>query len=96
VNWTIWNGFFVSLDLNHLYTTGYSDGYNQNLFITNFGIGNRAIYKNNFDIKFQVFDIFDQTRNITRNVTDAYFEDLRSLSLKRYGLLTVSYYIRPF
>jgi hypothetical protein len=96
VNWTIWNGFFVSLDLNHLYTTGYSDGYNQNLFITNFGFGNRAIYKNNFDIKFQVFDIFDKTKNISRNVTDAYFEDLRSLSLKRYGLLTVSYYIRPF
>jgi hypothetical protein len=96
INWTFWKGFFLSLDMNYLYTTGYSDGYNQDLFITNFSIGNRAIYKNNFDIKFQVFDIFDKTKNISRNVTDAYFEDLRSLTLKRYGLLTLTYYIRPF
>lgn len=95
-NWTFWQSFFLSLDFNYLYTTGYSDGYNQNLFITNFGLGNRAIYKNNFDLKFQVFDLFDQTKSISRNVTDAYFEDINSLALKRYGLLTLTYYIRPF
>jgi len=95
-NLTLFAGFFVNLDFNYLYTTGYSDGYNQDLFITNFGLGNRALYKNNFDLKFQVFDIFDQTKSISRNVTDSYFEDINTLALKRYGLLTLTYYIRPF
>lgn len=96
LNWTIWKGFFISLDFNYLYSSGYSDGFNQDLFITNLGIGNRALYKNNFDLKFQVFDVFDKTKSISRNVTDSYFEDVQSLTLRRYGIFTLTYYLRPF
>jgi len=96
INWTFWKSFFVSLDLNHRYSTGYSTGYNQDLFITNLTIGNRTIYNNNFDVRLQVFDLFDQTKSISRNITDAYFEDINSLVLRRYGMLSVTYYLRPF
>lgn len=96
VNWTFWNGFFVSFDLNHRYSTGYTSGYNQDLFITNITLGNRAIYNKNFDLRLQVFDLFDQTKSISRNITDAYFEDINSLTLRRYGMLSVTYYLRPF
>ena len=96
VNLTFWKSFFVSLDLNHRYSTGYTTGYNQDLFITNVTFGNRAIYNNNFDIRLQVFDLFDQTKSISRNITDAYFEDINSLALRRYGMLAVTYYLRPF
>lgn len=96
INWTFWNSFFVSFDLNHRYSTGYSSGYNQDLFITNVTLGNRAIYNNNFDVRLQIFDLLDQTKSISRNITDAYFEDINSLTLRRYGMLAVTYYLRPF
>lgn len=96
INWTFWKSFFVSFDLNHRYSTGYSAGYNQDLFITNVTLGNRAVYKNNFDVRLQVFDLLDQTKSISRNITDAYFEDINSLVLRRYGMLSVTYYLRPF
>ncbi len=96
INWTFWKTFFVSLDLNHRYSTGYSSGYNQDLFITNLTLGNRAIFNNNFDVRLQIFDLFDQTRSISRNITDAYFEDINSLALRRYGMLAITYYLRPF
>ncbi|MGB9701648.1 MAG: TonB-dependent receptor [Candidatus Kapaibacteriota bacterium] len=96
ISWTVWQGFYTQLEIYHNYSSGYSQGYNKNLLITNITIGNRALYKNNFDFKLQVFDLFDKNNTIQRNVTDAYFEDVQSLTLKRYGLLTLTYYIRPF
>ena len=96
INWTFWKSFFVSFDLNHRYSTGYTAGYNQDLFITNLTFGNRAIYNNNFDVRLQVFDLFDQTKSISRNITDAYFEDINSLVLRRYAMFAITYYIRPF
>lgn len=96
VTWTFWKGFYIQAELNHNYATGYSDGYNQNVLLTNLTLGNRTLYNNNFDLKVQVFDLLNQNNNIQRSVTDSYFEDIRSLTLKRYGLLTLTYYIRPF
>lgn len=96
VSWTIWKGFYTQIELSHNYSSGYSDGYNKNLLITNITFGNRALYNNNFDFKLQVFDLFDKNNTIQRNVTDSYFEDVRSLTLKRYALFTLTYYIRPF
>ncbi len=96
LNITLWKGFFIQLDFNHRYSDGYSDGYNQDVFITNLAIGNRALFNNNFDLKIQVFDLFNKTLDIQRNITESYFEDVHNLTLQRYGLLTLTYYIRPF
>ena len=47
-------------------------------------------------ISLNVYDILGQTKNINRNVTASYIEDMRYNSLTRYGMVTFSYRFNTF
>ena len=41
-----------------------------------------------------IYDIFNQNRAISRNVTQTYFEDVRSKVLTRYAMITYTYTLK--
>lgn len=89
-------GFVFSSDLNNTLYTGLTDGFNQNFTLWNLGIGQKFLKNKRGELKLSVFDVLDQNNAITRTTTETYIEDVRSLILNRYFLLTFTYTIKNF
>jgi hypothetical protein len=85
-----------STDLNHLYYSGLSEGYNQNYLLWNAGLGYKFLKDNQAEIRFSVNDILEQNTSITRNTTETYIEDVKTNVLQRFYLLTFTYNIKVF
>jgi hypothetical protein len=94
--WDIWKGIVLTGDLTHQYFTGLSQGFNQNFFLWNMGLAKKFLKKREAEIKFSVFDILNQNNSISRNITDIYTEDMRTVVLNRYYMLTFTYNFRTF
>jgi hypothetical protein len=57
----------------------------------------KKTFNNNLgEITLSVFDLLDQNKNIVRNVSDSYFEDLRTNQLSRFFMLAFTYNLRNF
>lgn len=89
-------GFVFNTVLNQFLYTGLSNGFNQNFALCNVSIGQKLFAKQRAELKVTVFDIFGQNNSITRNITETYIEDVKSMVLTRYFLLTFTYNIRNF
>lgn len=96
VYWDIWKGIVVTSELTHQLYTGLSDGYNQNYFLWNLGLAKKFLKNDAAEFKFTVFDVLNQNNSITRNVTDIYTEDIETVVLNRYFMLTFTYNFRTF
>lgn len=96
VYWDIWKGIIVSTELTHQLYTGLSDGYNQNYFLWNVSLAKKFLKNDAAEFKFTAFDVLNQNNSITRNVTDIYTEDVETVVLNRYFMLTFTYNFRSF
>lgn len=85
---------FVS-DLTQSAYKGLSSTYNQTFYLWNMGVA-KKFKKNTIEIRVSVYDILNQNRAIARNVTQTYFEDVKTKVLTRYAMLTVTYNLRQF
>ena len=55
----------------------------------------KKLFKNQLgEIKVSVFDLLEQNKSITRNVTDAYVEDVKNNVLQRFVMLSFNYKLR--
>jgi hypothetical protein len=48
------------------------------------------------EIRLSVFDLLDQNQSITRNVAVDYIEDVTTMVLKQYFMLTFTYNLKNF
>lgn len=87
--------FVFSTDLNHQLINGLSSDYNERTMLWNMSIG-RKFFDNTIDARLVVFDLLKENNNIARNVTDVYFEDVRSNVLQQYFLFQVTYNLKMF
>jgi hypothetical protein len=94
--WMFWKGLLIQTDLTHQYNSGLSSSYNTNTLLCNASLGLRFLRNDQAEIRLSVADLFDQNKNIQRNVTDTYYEDTRSNTLGRYYMLTMTYNIKAF
>lgn len=95
-NWEFWKGFVFSTTGSYYNYAGLADGYNQNYFLLNASFGKKFLKDNRGELKFGVIDALNQNKSLTRNVTDSYYEDVNSLILGRYYMVTFTYSIRNF
>jgi hypothetical protein len=93
MNWIFWEGFVLSAAFTYLANVGLTGGFNQVIPLLNLGIGKR-FFDGNGELKLSVFDALNQNSSITRNVTSAYIEDVQTVVLQRYFLLTFTYNLR--
>lgn len=96
IYWDIWKGIVFSSELTHQLYTGLSDGYNQNYFLWNISLAKKFLKNDAAEFKFTAFDVLNQNNSITRNVTDIYTEDVETVVLNRYFMLTFTYNFRTF
>lgn len=96
VNLLPWKGLVLNTELQHQYITGLSSAYNTQFVLWNVAIGYKFMKNKRGDLRLYVFDLLNQNRSITRNVTDSYYEDVRNLVLNRYAMLIFTYNIRNF
>ena len=89
-------GLVISTDLRYSNTSGYSAGYNSNQWIWNGSVAYQFLREKQAAVTLSVYDILGQRKNIYRNVTGDYIEDVFYNSLGRYGMLTFTYRFNTF
>jgi uncharacterized membrane protein YgcG len=95
-NWIIVEGFVLRTDLTHTLNNGLSDGFNQNFWLWNLAIGKKIFKNERGEIALAVNDLLGQNRSISRNITEAYIEDLQTNALQRFVMLSFTYNLRHF
>jgi hypothetical protein len=90
------SGWFFQNDLNNLYYSGLSAGFNQNYWLWNMSAGKKILKNQKGELKLSVFDLLKQNRSITRDVTSEYIQDVRTQVLQQYFMLTFTYNLRNF
>ena len=89
-------GLVISTDLRYSTTSGYSAGYNSDQWIWNGSIAYQFLKEKQAALTISVYDILGQRKNIYRNVTGDYIEDVFYNSLGRYGMVTFTYRFNTF
>lgn len=88
VTYTFPKNYILATNFNYLINTGLGAGYNQSIPMWNASFSKQLFKKKNGELKFSVNDILNQNQSIVRTTRDNYFEDKRSVVLKRYFMLS--------
>ncbi len=90
------NGWIFQNDLSYQSYKGLKDGFNQNFVLWNMGVGKKFLKDQKGELKLTVFDLLKQNTSISRNVTETYLEDVQTMVLQQYFMLTFTYKLRNF
>ncbi len=90
------SGWVISSDFDYTINRGQSEGYNQTIPLLGASIGKMFLKSKKAEVKLSVFDLLNQNKSITRNVSQNYIEDVRTQVLNRYFMLTFTYNLRSF
>ena len=96
LNLIIWKGIVFTNQVQHQYYTGLSADFNESYFLWNMGIGKKVFKDQLGEFKLSVFDLLNQNKSISRNVTELYIEDTKTDVLKQYVMLSFTYNLRKF
>ncbi len=86
---------FNSSVTNTVYS-GLSAGYNQNYWLWNAGVGYKFLKNKALDVRLNIYDLLNQNKVVSRNVTETYIEDSYTNVLQQYFMLNITYTIRKF
>ena len=95
-NFTVGKGLIIQTDLTHQQYTGLADSFNQQFTLWNMAFAKKILKKQAGELKLTVFDLLKQNTSIARNTTATYLEDVNSLVLKQYFMLSFTYTLRAF
>ncbi|HMR92623.1 MAG TPA: outer membrane beta-barrel family protein [Chitinophagaceae bacterium] len=87
-SYTFPKNFIFNTDFSYLINTGRAEGFNQSIPLWNASLSKQVFKKKNGEIKISVNDILNQNQSILRNTADNYVEDVRSMVLKRYYMIS--------
>jgi hypothetical protein len=90
------NGWFLLNDLGNQVFTGLADGFNQNFWLWNVSAGKKFLEKQRGELKITVFDLLKQNQSVNRTVDALYIEDVQTVVLQQYFMLTFTYTLRNF
>ena len=82
-------------DINYQVYNG-SAAFDTSYLLWNMSVAQKFLKNDLGEISLTVFDLLNQNQSISQNVTSAYFEEVRSLVLKQYFMLTFTYTLRNF
>jgi hypothetical protein len=88
VTLTLPKNFLLSTNFDYLINTGRGEGFNQSIPLWNASFSKLLFKKKNGELKLSVNDILNQNQSITRTATDNYVEDVRSMVLRRYFMVS--------
>jgi hypothetical protein len=88
VAYTFPKNFILSTDIDYYVNSGRAAGFNQSIPLWNASFAKQFLKKKNAELKFSVNDLLNQNQSIARNTGDNYFEDVRSMVLRRYYMVS--------
>ena len=88
--------WFLQNDINFQANSGLGAGFNQNYALWNAAIGKKFWAKNAGELKISVYDLLKQNQSISRTVYNGYIEDVQSVVLRQYFMLTFTYSLKNF
>jgi hypothetical protein len=91
VTLTLPKSFLLATNFDYIVNTGRGQGFDQSIPLWNASFSKQLFKKKNAELKFSVNDILNQNQSITRTATDNYVEDIRSIVLKRYFMVSFLY-----
>ena len=89
-------GLIFRYDFQYTINNGLAPGVNANIAILNASLEKTVLKKKNGFIRLSGFDILDQNKNITRQVTANSIVDTRTNRLQRYFMLSFTYRLSRF
>lgn len=89
-------GLFLNNAISNESYKGLTDGFNQNYWLWNMAIGQKFLKNQDGELKLSVFDLLNQNRSITRDVTESYVQDQTNQVLRQYFMLTFTYKLKTF
>lgn len=89
-------GMSIGSDISYTGNQGYSDGYNQEVWMWNAQLSYSFLKGKNATIILKGVDLLNQSSNIRRTVTGNYMEDVMYNTLGRYCMVSFSYRFNTF
>ncbi|HLD51969.1 MAG TPA: outer membrane beta-barrel protein [Sediminibacterium sp.] len=90
------SGWVFSTDFRYIKNTGRAEGFNTNIPLWSASIAKQLFKKKEGELKFYVFDLLNQNQSLTRNVTGNTIQDVSTVVLKRYFMISFTYNLRSF
>ncbi|MEQ8416592.1 MAG: TonB-dependent receptor [Imperialibacter sp.] len=90
-NWLLPTDIIFRTDVTHQLYSGLSEGYDQNFALWNLSIGKKLFKDKRGELSLFAYDLLKQNNSISRNVTDAYVEDVQTEVLQRYFMAKFTY-----
>lgn len=94
-NWTLPSGFNFVSDFDYRFYIGFGEGYNEPSAVWNAEIS-KLLLKNAATLRFKVYDILNQSKNMWRTTTDNYIEDIQNNTLQQYFMLSFTFRFGSF
>lgn len=91
--YTLPANFILASDVDYVFNTGRTDGYNQNFARWNASMAKPLFSNKRGEIKLAVYDILNQNVSQNRNIGSNYIEDVQNSILKRFFMLSFTYNI---
>lgn len=96
LNYIFLKRFVLNTSLNENLYSGLGKAYDQNFFLWNAYLGYKFLKDHSLEARVSAYDILNQNKSISRNITDTYIEDSRTQVLTQYFMFTVTYTLRHF
>ncbi|MBO7764600.1 MAG: outer membrane beta-barrel protein [Bacteroidales bacterium] len=90
VNYTMPWGTEIKTDARYTFYIGYEDGYNEPTCVWNAEIS-QLLFKKKATLRFKVYDILQQAKNVYRTTTDNYVQDVEQNTLGQYFMLSFTF-----
>lgn len=90
------SGWVLGSDFNYTMYRGQSAGFNQSIPLLNASLSKIMFKNKRGELKFNVYDLLNQNKSITRTVDQNSIVDTRTQVLTRYFLISFTYNLRRF
>lgn len=91
----IWEGISLHTDAKYQYTSKGSANEDRNNIIMNLNLS-KKLFNNTAELSFTVYDLFNNRKEIQKNINELYVEERQSQLPMRCYMLTFSYNLRDF
>lgn len=95
-SWYLSYDFVLESDLDYSSNSGYSSGYQQNMWLWNASLSKQLFKAKNATIRFKMYDILHERKNISRTSNAQYVRDTFSNSINSYFMVNFIFRFQSF
>ena len=94
--WITWAGITLQANGSYLKYSGITDSFVEDYFLLNASIGKKIFKHQRGEINVSAYDLLNQNKSFSRNVTATYIENVKTNVLGRYFSINLIYNLRRF